>query len=591
MTRSASIRCAITSILPVVVGGLSIALPRIAAAQDLAVNDVMTLLRRQNIKSLTVVTHGYQLSNGGGNSMLSLAQSIADTMNARTETAWLVDWNMPNDRAAATINGAVSQLPEANARGLDGHVILLWDWAADSNNDAPGWAEGAGDSLFAVAAAMGAVKPRHNTGATMHFIAHSFGSAVITEAVERMARYHVPVDQMTFLDAHDFDQPFLPNDTNPQLYNLNQPPGYGAAVWNNVAFADSYYQERGSPSGRPIPGAYNVFFNNDELPEPPLESLDHTWMWESFYRVTIHGLGGEYNGPDGTLDQMPGSGWTAYTGNSGYSYSAFAHDADRPDPVFYHSTMNPQSHRYSSETLVNRADGSPNTDDFTGLPTLGLHDGQITNARWEPQWDRLSVFNGDFSGPDGGDGTVFIDHRNLVPGWSSHGGSGTGDVVIDNGNRVMQLKVDDHVRIHNLLYVPHDAVALKFDWRIATEGGNDFVVRIGDKTVFSANLNVDGDPAFTQQYRTQTAFVPLTLRGTSTTLSFLIDQAGLGGISSAVRFDNVMWSTTIPEPATVAVLALAMMGWRRSRRHGFFRRTTCSTTITMPATNSSATPA
>ena len=49
-------------------------------------------------------------------------------------------------------------------------------------------------------------------GPDLHFIGHSFGAAVTSEAVERLARIGSPVDQVTYLDPHDFDQEQLPVD-------------------------------------------------------------------------------------------------------------------------------------------------------------------------------------------------------------------------------------------------------------------------------------------------------------------------------------------------------------------------------------------
>ncbi len=56
----------------------------------------------------------------------------------------------------------------------------------------------------------------------------------------------------------------------------NSPDAYGATVWDNVSFADTYYQTRGAhkggpnqalvPRGRPIPGAFNAVLTT-ELPD------------------------------------------------------------------------------------------------------------------------------------------------------------------------------------------------------------------------------------------------------------------------------------------------------------------------------------
>ena len=78
----------------------------------------------------------------------------------------------------------------------------------------------------------------------LHFLGHGSGAAVTSAAVERLGALGVPVDQVTYLDPHDFVQAGLP-DILTQQSALGLPLGYGAAVWKNVAFTDVYYQSRG----------------------------------------------------------------------------------------------------------------------------------------------------------------------------------------------------------------------------------------------------------------------------------------------------------------------------------------------------------
>ncbi len=82
-----------------------------------------------------------------------------------------------------------------------------------------------------------------------------------------MAHYKVPVDQVTLLDPHDFDQSALPVDGEQQQALVGQPQpatdpssaaflrNYGATIWDNVSFADVYYQTRGTNDGSLMPDA------------------------------------------------------------------------------------------------------------------------------------------------------------------------------------------------------------------------------------------------------------------------------------------------------------------------------------------------
>ncbi len=55
---------------------------------------------------------------------------------------------------------------------------------------------------------------------------------------------------------------------------------------------------------------------------------------------------------------------------------------------------------------------------------------------------------------------------NLVPGWSDHGGGGTGHVIVDpssSNNYVLQLNANGAQRTHNLFYIPDNSGLFSFD--------------------------------------------------------------------------------------------------------------------------------
>jgi len=139
---------------------------------------------------------------------------------------------------------------------------------------------------------LGIVNTQTHTSPPLHFIGHSFGSAVTSEAIERLARLGVPVDQVTYLDPHDFSQDLV-FDTAQQQFTQGKPQptgapiGYGATVWNNVAFADVYYQTFGSdelPQGRPIPGAYNRLIVASDVGKV---GIAHSQVWNEYYLRTV----------------------------------------------------------------------------------------------------------------------------------------------------------------------------------------------------------------------------------------------------------------------------------------------------------------
>ncbi len=219
-------------------------------------DQMRSLLAGNSVAGVTVITHGFQFFDNDGDSMLPLAQDIrmvADEKNKLPEDAWLLDYDLDPTTgvgrfdADKRVPGADTKhqdsiLPTANA-GRKGEVVLLYDWAPESNEASAGWAEAAGDALANLIIHLGLVNPvLPNSAVPIHFIAHSFGAAVTSEAVERFGALGIKVDQVTYLDPHDFNESSLPFDGAQQQYKLASPEGYGAAAWSNVGFTDVYYE-------------------------------------------------------------------------------------------------------------------------------------------------------------------------------------------------------------------------------------------------------------------------------------------------------------------------------------------------------------
>jgi hypothetical protein len=529
-----------------------------AEAQTLSIPDAAARLRNQTITGATIITHGYQLTNTGGDALRSLAEAIHQQTGG-----WLVDYDIPSDGELAVIDLNQSVLPGAGQMGGSGHVVVLYDWAPESNELSRGWTNAAGDALFALTVESGLTRPRLGSSVPMHFIAHSFGSAVTSEAVERLAFYGVPVDQVTYLDPHDFDQAGVPVDESQRQFEVGHPPGYGATIWNNVAFADVYYQTRGHnggsvpdsivPNGRPIAGA----FNDHQSATADLPTMDqygafdgggdHSYVWDAFYQGTVEGvLPAGKLAPQAAVDYQ----------NTGWAFSQFSgRNVPRPAATFYGPA---QDHTYSEPTLVDRQTGEPNA---AGLAMLGLTAPQITNGRFAPQFNPLLTANGDFAaGPSVG---LLVD---ITPGWAHHGGGGDGDVEAnaEGTNHYLELNSGDAERTHNRLYIPWFATDLLFSMWIADESDNDLLrVRIGDTILNDYNLAIAGN-----FFTTETLPIPLDLRDTVDTITFEIIAGGFPVelVDSEVRIDDVRF---IPEPPTlalcIAAIAILLAGSMRRR--------------------------
>ncbi|MFM8496875.1 MAG: hypothetical protein ACKOEM_15365, partial [Planctomycetia bacterium] len=453
------------------------------------------------IENVTVVTHGFQTGAELGDSLMSLARAVADRFGPDT---WLIDYDVVAgedgngifgslfERGQGMVDGGQSRLDSPEPR----NIVFLWDWAPESNDPSAGWTGASADALFATMVDLGLVSRKHlrlpsdpqpaeslgDYPITHHFIAHSFGCAVTSETVRRLAAYGVPVDHVTYLDPHDFDQtPFT--DSKQSQWDLGQPAGYGAAVWDNVAFVDVYYQTTREwqipifdvpviPQGRPIPGAFNTWLRPELLGggNGLFGGGDHSDVWQRFYLETIvnpHAI-------------------------DGYAYSKVAAvangavdglEAIRPEPVFFGAD---QDHTYSDRRYVS-PEGVPNQAGLRDL--LGLRSGPIDalieafeQKTYPADFQPLAIYNGTFSykgtrGISGDLGTLTSDY---VPGWNNHGGGGWGGVKRGTGNPSLSLTPGISSRTHNRLYVPNSAAALSFNLqRVEANPGDVLVVRFG----------------------------------------------------------------------------------------------------------------
>jgi hypothetical protein len=135
----------------------------------------------QPITGATIITHGFQLGDRDGDSLLQLGEKIwfkVDALNGGAESSYLLDYDVRGQNTAGVFDLSQSRLP-ATGRLQPGHLTLVFDWAPESNEMSAGWGEAAGDALFNTVVGLGLVDLTNTTTTQpLHFIAHSFGTAV-----------------------------------------------------------------------------------------------------------------------------------------------------------------------------------------------------------------------------------------------------------------------------------------------------------------------------------------------------------------------------------------------------------------------------
>jgi hypothetical protein len=457
---------------------------------------IRSSLDLSEITGVTVITHGFQPPVvGSGDSLLDLGRAIQNRYGG-----YLLDYDVNLAGAPGGFDLGSSSLVQKQA-GAGYDVILLFDWAHESNTLTTGWGEAAGDALFNQLIALGLVDPAlgADNPLELHFIGHSFGTAVTSEAIERLAAYDVPVDHVTYLDPHDFDQQNLAVDEAQRLFDLGLPGGYGATVWDNVAFADVYYQTRGDgvvdmlvPKGRPIPGAFNYQLRDGHLlPDTGwFDSLyiwggtdfggDHSFVWSSFYIATILG---SFDGLPKQPESIP-----AEFGQLGYKLSRQA--GGQPARVQWRSA--PPS-AVVRPNFTEKALGDPHT------PQSYAADPSLNTIRFAPQWRPLEngIFHGDFEKGASATG--------LVPGWTHHYPpyARTGNFqplyhtalakIGDTGSgRALVFTETQLARTHNQLYVPVSAAFVQLQANAVAHAAADrLLVYLGVPVPDGATLPAD----------------------------------------------------------------------------------------------------
>ena len=214
----------------------------------------------------TVITHGYSLDGSKG----VWIESMADAIIARAVA-----------EGSAT-GGAVCRYDQATGAwqlvsgSLEAGepICLIYRWLQDFAKPGAEWgyAEGAADALYAALRDASFIDTGGQPipgvelvdGRFLHFLGHSRGTVVNSEAVQRFGAAEIIVDHVTGFDPH----PMNGTLDWPVNYDWGDPT---PVRWSNIVFHDNYWRADGGifnaadPDGIPIPGAYNVQLSESAL--------------------------------------------------------------------------------------------------------------------------------------------------------------------------------------------------------------------------------------------------------------------------------------------------------------------------------------
>jgi PKD repeat protein len=393
----------------------------------------------------TVITHGYQFDGMLPDWPGTMAGAILQRVGRGTKLIY---------------NRSTGRFGPPGARSTPGETILIFDWAFDSYmhqcnlalGQQEGYSEAAGEALFTALVAgyrAGTFDLRH-----LHFIGHSRGTVVNSEAAERLFAAGFPVEQITMLDPVDQGVlDCLPDDDVNSLHGITA----GVVAWEGIGSAETYYRD------------------NDALcPFSPIN-------------IASHAIPDTRNVDLSDRDRTPG----LRTGISHCGVHAWYHftiDVDEPDsdgdgqafnPAWFGSVESgcdsePYRQRQRDGFFFTRLGGG-----FGSCP-------QLPSRTPAPvQFDRGSaregLVNGDFERQGGftpGD----------VPGWSLHGGGGNAGVA--QGSLV--LGTGDE-QTHNRMWIPFDARVIAYELCVPIPSATDeLVVSVGTTDLVRESLTATG---------------------------------------------------------------------------------------------------
>ena len=391
----------------------------------------------------TVVTHGFQLGGQIPDWPFALADAIARRAGQDLGTTGRV---LVYDADTGDLSDCVH--PQCTASG-SGATVIVFDWAADSNESGSGFSEAAAETLFAGLVEWSQETPPLVNLSSLHLIGHSRGAIVNSEVAERLIAAGLPApDQVTSLDPNDSGGALRPEGLGTEEvergglddYDVNQEhPEYdchaqnvvqGICSWAGVGYQDNYWQNDPGcfallPDGLELFGSAN--FNQNSLDSPFCHSDTHRWyLLTADTTAPTHPVTGNPPGPDwygiGTECLSSPRSVPLSRSSDGFNFSAIAGGEASRCPI------------------------GPGQKQVV-LFDFGLAEGLV---------------NGDFErNPSAG----------AESGWSFHGGGLQATVDTDT-DRFLNLAGGDWAR-HNRFHIPISATAIQLCRKVALPGSGD----------------------------------------------------------------------------------------------------------------------
>ncbi|MEN9611354.1 MAG: hypothetical protein RLZZ628_2168 [Bacteroidota bacterium] len=444
----------------------------------------------QTIKGVTVLIHGFTPVSGSVPGwMTKMATAIGERSGKYTDGNMKATVLEHDPKTGKWIYKEGSHDPNEE-------IVLLYNWADESDKAADGWTEAAGDNLFASLMDFGrmtdnAVKSANILARPWHFICHSRGNIVALHAFMRFAGIK-DIAHYTALDPHPAEPmddqlaPFVKKSTDKTMvYELLLPKNVLQA--DNYFRRDGLYEDDGDFNGIRFAGndANNFELCEDVLSKGYTSEHSDTHLW---YYGTIKTVPSANNG-----DENVPQSWYNFNMCSPTNYNRYEVG-------------------YNKSRLGNGLIKAPQVTDKVTLTKSGF-------------------FNGNFGyGKSNGLG---------VPGWEKQGGSMEW-FSAESQKLSFGMITGAKVATSNFIYIP-DVSSLSFDLNVNTNATDKkLYVKMDDDIIGSITLKT----GVSKPVISLTAPAPLRVpyKGTTRRVTFEINSNDLNFIANV---DNIQFINTL----------------------------------------------
>ena len=226
---------------------MEVPVPRVATLIPLLIATCLLATLPLYADGVTVLIHGWHVTSGEPVWPPAMQTAIAGQRLAGEQSFGTITVTGSPGSLTATCDPWNVDL----ASSTTGEIVVRVNWSAVANHLLYGVTAQEVAAVVAPKLYQGQSGQRPLTELPVHLVGHSRGGGMVLELARLLGEQGIEVDHVTVLDAH----PLTAADPQPVM-----PPAVidtPVAVYENVLFADSYWQQISYPQGEYVAGAYN----------------------------------------------------------------------------------------------------------------------------------------------------------------------------------------------------------------------------------------------------------------------------------------------------------------------------------------------